>query len=107
MASFRTFFRTVVMLATLGLVAKAWYHYGPSVDEMKSIGSRASEVVRQEWKNYWQPQSAEILADDPRLPNLGGAPAPFVPPLGTEPMPLAPQLAPNGTNPSTVQLAGG
>ena len=45
MASFQTFFRTVVMLATLGLVAKAWYLYGPSVDEMKTIGARVAEVA--------------------------------------------------------------
>lgn len=107
MASFRTFFRTAVMLATLGLLAKAWYHYGPNVDELKSIGSRVSEVVSQEWNNYWQPQPDEGLADDPRLPNLGTAPAPFLPPDGSQPIPPAPQLAPSGGNLGTVQLAGG
>jgi hypothetical protein len=107
MASFQTFFRTVVMIATLALVAKGWYHYGPSVDEMKSIGSRVSEVVSQEWSNYWQPNTGQQLADDPRLPSLSGAPAPFVPPVGTEPIPSAPQLVPAGPTTGSVQLAGG
>jgi hypothetical protein len=67
-----------------------------------------SEVVAQEWHNYWQPNGGEVLADDPRLPNLGTAPAPFVPePNGMQPIPRAPELAPTGANQNTVQLAGG
>jgi hypothetical protein len=92
------------MLATLGFIAKAWYHYGPNIDQMKEIGSRVSEVASQEWNKYWQPQAADGLADDPRLPGLGGAPAPFVPPVVTEPMP---HRALEGTNLGTVQLTGG
>ena len=38
MSSLQTFFRTVVMLATLGIVAKIWFLYGPSVGEMQTIG---------------------------------------------------------------------
>jgi len=109
MASLQTFFRTVVMLAALGFIAKMWYHHGPDLDEMKSIGARVSEVVSQEWNDYWQPKSGEVLADDPRLPNLSGAPAPFVAPPGIEPIPPAPQLAPADANqaPGNVRLTGG
>jgi hypothetical protein len=109
MASLQTFFRTVVMLAALGFIAKMWYHHGPDLDEMKSIGARVSEVVSQEWKEYWQPHPGEALTSDPRLPNLSGAPAPFVPPAGTQPIPSAPQLVPTDANhsPGNVQLAGG
>lgn len=113
MASFQTFFRTVVMLATLGLVAKAWYLYGPSVEEMKTIGARVAEVTSQTWNEYWQKPVDTPLADDPRLPRLGGAPAPFVPPGGPmEPMPHgstgALQPFSNGTmSNGKVQLAGG
>ena len=79
MASFQTFFRTVVMLATLGIVAKVWYLYGPSVDEMKTIGARVAEVTSEAWNDYWQKPPNASLADDPRIPNVVRAPAPFVP----------------------------
>lgn len=107
MASFQTFFRTVVMLATLGLIAKVWYHYGLSIDEMKSIGARVSEVAEEEWTKYWQKPADSSLADDPRLPAMGGPPAPFVP-AGTpvQPMPHEPNHA-NATGSGMVQLAGG
>jgi hypothetical protein len=107
MASLQTFFRTVVMLATLGIVAKAWYLYGPSVDEMKTIGARVTVVVQEAWTNYWQPPPTSAVANDPRAPLTQSAPAPFLA-AGTpmEPMPHGtPQLAPAG--PATVQLAGG
>lgn len=109
MASLQTFFRTVVMLAALGFIAKMWYHHGPDLNEIKSIGARVSEVVSEEWGNYWQPRAGEALADDPRLPSLTSAPAPFVPPAGTQPIPTAPQLAAAGagSSPGSVQLAGG
>ena len=107
MASFQTFFRTVVMLATLGLMAKAWYLYGPSVDEMKTIGTRVTEVASQAWTEYWQKPAGNSLADDPRLPHVGGAPAPFVP-LGTRiaPIPHEPHHATTAGS-GLVQLAGG
>ena len=107
MASFQTFFRTVVMLATLGIVAKVWYLHGPSVDEMKAIGSRVAEVAQEAWTNYWQQPSGDGLADDPRLPHVGGAPAPFVPSgSAIQPMPHDPNQTPMAGD-STVQLAGG
>jgi hypothetical protein len=107
MASFQTFFRTVVMLATLGIVAKVWYLHGPNVDEMKAIGSRVAEVAQEAWTNYWQAPPGDALADDPRLPRIGGAPAPFVPPgSAIEPMPHDPNHTPI-TGANTVQLAGG
>jgi hypothetical protein len=108
MASFQTFFRTVVMLATLGLVAKAWYLYGPSVDEMKKIGARVAEVTSQTWNEYWQKPADAPLSDDPRLPRLGGAPAPFVPQGGPmEPMPHGSTGALQPISNGTVQLVGG
>jgi hypothetical protein len=109
MASFQTFFRTVVMLATLGIVAKAWYLYGPTVDEMKVIGTRAAEVAQKAWTDYWQKSNDGALADDdPRLPTTSGPPAPFVPggaPM--DPMPHSPGLVPQTATANTVQLAGG
>ena len=105
MRSFQTFFRTVVMLATLGLLAKAWYLYGPSVQEMKTIGARVAEVASQTWTEYWQKPADHALADDPRV---GGAPAPFVP-SGASIKPM-PHNSPPGTpaaNLGTVELAGG
>ena len=108
MTSFQTFFRTVVMLAVLGFLAKAWYLYGPSVDMMKSIGTRVGEEASQAWTEYWQKPAASPLADDPRLPHVGGAPAPFVPQgAPIEPMPLGPHHAAEPTGVGTVQLAGG
>lgn len=108
MAAFRTFFRTVVMLATLGIVAKLWYLHGPSVAEMKTIGSRVVEVTTEAWNNYWQKPNDSALADDPRLPSVGQAPAPFVPSgVPMEPIQQAPAVANGAPNPGTVQLAGG
>lgn len=108
MASFQTFFRTVVMLAVLGFIAKGWYHYGPNIDEMKSIGARVSEVVSQEWNDYWQKPPDQSLADDPRIPNLSTAPAPFVP-MGApgEPMPRGINQGSGTATEGGVQLAGG
>ena len=45
MASFQTFFRTVVMLATLGIVAKAWYLYGPTCRRDEDDRLRVAEVA--------------------------------------------------------------
>jgi hypothetical protein len=108
MASLQTLFRTVVMLATLGIVAKAWYLYGPTIDEMQTIGSRLSEVAQQAWAEYWQASPTDSsLANDPRLPPGDAAPAPFVPSNSViEPMPHVPPAVPSGGQ-GTVQLAGG
>ena len=110
MASFQTFFRTVVMLATLGLLAKAWYLYGPSVDEVKTIGARVAEVACQAWTEYWQKPAENSLADDPRSPHVGihPVPAPFVPPgAPIEPIPHGPHHGARPTGAGAVQLAGG
>jgi len=108
MAAFRTFFRTVVMLATLGIVAKLWYLYGPNVDEMKTIGIRVVEVTSEAWSDYWQKPRANALADDPRLPNVGSVPAPFVPSgVPMEPIQQAPMQLNGTSSAGTVQLAGG
>jgi hypothetical protein len=107
MASLQTFFRTIVMLATLGIVAKAWYLYGPSVDEMKSIGARVTVVAQEAWTNYWQKPASNPLANDPRVPPTASVPAPFLP-TGTpmQPIPHGSQHSiPPGV--ATVQLAGG
>jgi hypothetical protein len=103
MSSLQTFFRTVVMLATLGIVAKLWFFYGPSVGELKSIGTRVAELSAQAWNDYWKPAGGtQSLASDSRGPI---APAPFVPSPGPmQPIPLPPI---NATAPGPVQLANG
>jgi hypothetical protein len=107
MTSFQTFFRTVVMLATLGLLAKAWYHYGPSLAELQVIGARVSQVAQEAWAEYWQSQDANSsLADNPRLPGAG--PAPFLPPGDAlQPIHAAPGTATHPAVTGPVQLASG
>ena len=98
MATLQTLFRATVMLATLGLLAKAWYHYGPTVDELQVMGARVVQVAQETWSDYWQQPSAvtPLAGDTP--------PSPFEPP-SVEPPPIstAPSLAMGGP----VQLAGG
>jgi len=107
MASLQTFFRTVVMLATLGLIAKAWYHFGLSVEELKAISSSVVEVAEKEWNNYWQTPTVDALANDPRLPPTASAPAPFTP-LGGPMQPISRDAEPAAAPaPGMVQLAGG
>jgi hypothetical protein len=109
MASFQTFFRVVVMLATLGLLAKAWFLYGPTVDELQTIGSRVAELAEKAWADYWQtPGNNSSLADDPRLPTTGAVPAPFVPSdTPMQPIPTAPRQMTSAPATGAVQLAGG
>jgi hypothetical protein len=107
MASLQTFFRTVVMLATLGLIAKAWYHFGLNVEELKAIGSSVVEVAEKEWNNYWQAPAVDALAIDPRVPPTANAPAPFEP-MGGPMQPIPRQAEPAAApSPGVVQLAGG
>jgi hypothetical protein len=103
MSSLQTFFRTVVMLATLGIVAKIWFLYGPSVGEMKTIGARVAELTQQTWNDYWKSSSSAT----PLAAESAGStvPAPFVPSGGPmQPIPLPPLSA---TAPGPVQLANG
>jgi hypothetical protein len=91
------------MLATLGIVAKIWFLYGPSVGELQTIGARVAELSQQTWNDYWKGSgSATPLAAD----FSGSAvPAPFVPSGGPmQPIPLPPLSA---TAPGPVQLANG
>jgi len=107
MASLQTFFRMVVMLAVLGMLAKAWYHFGLSIEEVKSIGSSVVEVAEREWNNYWQRPAADVLADDPRLPPTASVPAPFQP-MGGPMQPISRDAQPTATPaPGMVELAGG
>ena len=101
MASIQTFVRTVVMLATLGLLAKLWYHHGPTVEELQVIGVRVAEIAQQTWTDYWQSRDANSsLAGEAPV-----APAPFSPPSNA----LQPIHAePSATRlpaPSPIQLA--
>jgi hypothetical protein len=103
MSSLQTFFRTVVMLATLGIVAKIWFLYGPSVGEMQTIGARVAELTQQTWNDYWKASGSAppLAADSPG----STVPAPFVPSPGPmQPIPLPPLSA---TAPGPVQLANG
>jgi hypothetical protein len=107
MSSFKTFFRAVVMLATLGLLAKAWYHYGPTLGELQAIGGRVVQVANEAWANYWQPPgtSSPLATDQP--PTAATPPAPFAPPTGpVQPTRLPPAPAELG-NARPVQLASG
>jgi hypothetical protein len=86
MTTLQTFFRAVVMLATLGIVAKAWMLYGPSVEEMQTIGQRVVEVSHELIEKYRQGGAATpVDAHDPRIaavPALAATmpPAPVRPP---------------------------
>ncbi len=103
MSSLQTFFRTVVMLATLGIVAKIWFLYGPSIGEMQTIGGRVAELAQQTWSDYWKGSNSgtPLAADSPGA----AVPAPFVPSGGAmQPIPLPPLSA---TAPGPVQLANG
>jgi hypothetical protein len=102
MTSLQTFFRTVVMLATLGIVAKVWFLYGPSAAEMQAIGVRVVELSKEAINNYWKsPSGSTPLAGDPQA---ALQPAPFVPPSGPmQPIPLPPVTS----SPNPVQLANG
>src|SRR3989304_4997481 len=108
MESLKTFFRVVVMMVTLAVVAKAWYYYGPSIDELRAMGSRVAELSQEAWADYWQtPGGDSSLAGDPRP----AVPAPLAPHhQGGELIPMAvdplPRLLPP-TQDGAVQLAGG
>jgi hypothetical protein len=101
MSSLQTFFRTVVMLATLGIVAKIWFLYGPSAGELQTIGVRVVSLAQEAINSYWKsPSGNTSLAGDPQA---AMQPAPFVPPSGPmQPIPLPPVLSPA---PSPVQPA--
>jgi hypothetical protein len=103
MSSLQTFFRTVVMLATLGIVANLWYLYGPDVARMQAIGVRVVELSKEAVNNYWKsPAGNTSLASDPQA---ALQPAPFVPPSGAmQPIPLPPVTS---VAPGPVQLANG
>ena len=89
MTTLQTFFRAVVMLATLGIVAKAWMLYGPSVEEMQSIGQRVVEVADELMSKYRQGGGAPpVLANDPRVQTMAPMAA-AVPPQGvSQPQPI-------------------
>ena len=75
---------------------------------MKTIGARVAEVTSEAWTDYWQKPTDSSLADDPRVPNIGTVPAPFVPPgAPAQPMPHGPSHTAGPPHAGTVQLAGG
>jgi len=83
MTTLQTLFRAVVMLATLGIVAKAWHLYGPSVEEMQTIGQRVAEVADELMNEYRQGGTAPLAdPNDPRIqpvpPIAAAAPQPPV-----------------------------
>jgi hypothetical protein len=107
MSSFRTLFRAAVMLATFGLLAKAWYHFGPTLGEIQAIGGRVVQVANEAWVNYWLPPGNRSPSSaDQHLSSLDTPPAPFVPPTG----PVAPTRLPTRMPPpdaaASVQPAG-
>lgn len=76
------------MLATLGIVAKAWHHYGPSVDEVRLIAQRAVQVADELLSEYRQGTApSPEVADDPRMQPT--APAASPPAQQVQPIQLA------------------
>jgi len=102
MASIQTFFRTVVMLATLGLLAKLWYHHGPTVEELQVIGVRVLEIAQQAWADYWQSRDASSTLAG----SAPAAPAPFAPPSDALQLIHPAPSSTRSSTPSPVELAG-
>jgi len=92
MTTLQTFFRAVVMLATLGIVAKAWMLYGPSVEEMQTIGQRVSEVA-DEWLNKDRQGDAAPPTEtpDPRLAPVPALTTTLPPEQSNPPAQFSPQ----------------
>jgi hypothetical protein len=89
MTSLQTCFRAVVMLATIGIVAKAWHLYGPSVAEMRAIGQRVYEVADELMSDSRQPEAvAGDAGNDPRLQQAPPFAAATPLPPGPAPQPI-------------------
>jgi hypothetical protein len=112
MPSLATVYRAIVMVAAGVIVVKGWQHYGPTPEQVKTIGGRAVELAEIAW-NKVQPNAAEPAAsDDPRLavaappaaqPAATNPPAAIIPATAIEPAPLL--AAPSG-NLETVATGG-
>ncbi len=92
MSSLRTVFRAVIMLSVLAVVVKGWMLYGPSREQVSSLGVRAIELGDSLLGRFRDP---EPTAADPQLepppfvatPVVPGSPAqrlpaPISPPVG-------------------------
>jgi hypothetical protein len=103
MAALKTLFRTVVMLAVLVILVKAWFHFELTVDKVQEFGARVVQMAQDAWNEYQDSRQANpALVGDPQL-HLG--PAPFDPPT-IEPPPIhAPPL--NAPLSGPVQFADG
>ena len=100
MPSLRTVFRAVVMVSVLAVVVKGWMLYGPSREQVASLGVRAIELGDSLLAQFREPAPTE---SDPQV-----APPPFVAapaePVGPAAQRLPPTLTPPPA-PSEVQLA--
>lgn len=89
MPSFTTIYRAIVMLAAGMMIVKGWQLYGPSSEQVKSIGVRGVELAYAAW-NQWQPPPGGA-GTGPRgmAPPFGGV----TPKISTDPAPLIPAPA--------------
>ncbi len=78
MESLKTAFRLVVMLAAIGIGYKAWQHYGPPAEQLKSLALRALDAARSALESPGQHDGGgAALAADPRpMVPAFGAPTP-------------------------------
>lgn len=66
MPSLTTLYRAVVMVAVSTMVYQGWKHFGPSTEQVKSIGVQAVELMGRAWKEVRPPATGQNLALDPR-----------------------------------------
>jgi hypothetical protein len=68
MASFTTIYRAIVMVAAGIILVKGWQLYGPSTEQVKSLGARAAEMAHVAWSNLQSSEAQPVrMGEDPRL----------------------------------------
>ena len=92
MDTLRTAFRLVVMLVAIGIGYKAWQHFGPPADELKSFVLRALDAARTALDSPNDGDATALTADPrPMAPTFG---APMPTPVGTGQVMQAQALVP-------------
>jgi hypothetical protein len=116
MPSFKTIYRTVVMIAVAAIGVKAWQLYGPSNEQVKSTVVKAVDMAQAAWnKQRSSSTDSRLIANPPdSSPPVTNTPAPVAaispasPPALTpaQPAPVGAALnaAPSSSMPSTPQL---
>ena len=72
MPSFQTFFRTVVMVACRA-GGEGWQLYGPTDDQVKTIGAQAIEMAQEAWTSTGRTPT-RIAGGRPRVRSVGSRP---------------------------------